>query len=52
MHSFCLKISGFPKFHSESENIEDLLLMELIGLLEHVELLEHLELINQNNKFK
>jgi len=51
-HSFCHKISGFPKFHSESENIEDLLLMELIGLLEHVELLEHLELINLSHNPK
>ena len=47
-HSFCIKISEFPKSHPKQENIADLLLMELMGLIEHMELLEHLKLIKLN----
>jgi len=48
MHSFCIKISEFPKFHPKQENIADLLLMELMGLIEHLNPLEQLKLIKLN----
>jgi hypothetical protein len=35
-----------------SENVEDMLLLELMGLIEHMEFREHLELINPNNSHK
>jgi hypothetical protein len=39
MHSFYFKISEFPKFHPEEENVADIAFMELMGLLEHLELI-------------